>query len=82
MLIKKIAMIAAFTSSATGSVIRMDFYDVRTSYLIVFVFGTVISLIILVLGFEDLFRDDSYLDYTLSVCFRIINHVSSFFLIH
>ena len=48
------AMAAAFTSTATSSIVGYDFYFVRTSYLIIFVFGTILSIAILVLGLEDI----------------------------
>jgi hypothetical protein len=46
-------MAAAFTGAAAAN-IRMDFYDVRTAFLIVLVFGTVVSIVIFVLGCEDM----------------------------
>jgi hypothetical protein len=48
------AMAAAFTSTTTASIVSYDFYFVRTSYLIIFVFGTILSIAILVLGLEDI----------------------------
>ena len=69
-------MAAAFTGAAAANV-RMDFYDVRTSFLIVLVFGTVVSIVIFVLGCENM------LPVTLFVCinycflnFKFFNYFS------
>lgn len=65
----KLAMAAAFTGAAAANV-RMDFYDVRTSFLIVLVFGTVVSIVIFVLGCENM------LPVTLFVCIIIFFLIS------
>lgn len=72
------AMAAAFTSTTTASIVGYDFYFVRTSYLIIFVFGTILSIAILVLGLEDILPISLWVLFVYNFTFCLLNCIINY----